>query len=105
MQKQNQVYRRLAYNRATIFSARSKRAHVVQSSGTLAPVVVTKCDCCQRSRVSTNNSIYTGFDRDGSRTGTFVEATANNPQPLEQTRQFGPRLANKVFKLFFLDGL
>jgi len=41
--------------------------------------------------VFTNNANYTGFGGNGSRTGTFAGAGANNPSPLNQAPAFdGP---------------
>ncbi len=39
--------------------------------------------------VFTNNANYTGFGGNGSRTGTFTGAGANNPLPLKQAPAFG----------------
>jgi hypothetical protein len=40
--------------------------------------------------VYTNNANYTGFGGNGTRTGTFAGAGANNPQPLANAPPFGP---------------
>ncbi|HEV2047170.1 MAG TPA: hypothetical protein VGQ95_11310 [Chthoniobacterales bacterium] len=40
--------------------------------------------------VFTNHPNYTGFGGNGSRTGTFAGAGANNPQPLSNAPPFGP---------------
>ena len=42
------------------------------------------------ANVFTNNPNYTGFGGNGSRTGTFGGAGANNPQPLNQAPPIGP---------------
>ena len=42
------------------------------------------------ANVFTNNPNYTGFGGNGSRTGTFAGAGANNPQPLNQAPPIGP---------------
>ena len=43
-----------------------------------------------QANVFTNNPNYTGFGGNGSRTGTFAGAGANNPQPLNQAPPIGP---------------
>src|SRR5207248_10961275 len=40
--------------------------------------------------VYTNNANYTGFGGNGTTTGTFAGAGANNPQPLASAPPFGP---------------
>jgi hypothetical protein len=40
--------------------------------------------------VYTNNANYTGFGGNGTTTGTFAGAGANNPQPLANAPPFGP---------------
>jgi len=40
--------------------------------------------------VYTNNANYTGFGGNGSTTGTFAGAGANDPQPLSSAPPFGP---------------
>jgi hypothetical protein len=40
--------------------------------------------------VYTNNANYTGFGGNGTTTGTFAGAGANNPQPLSSAPPFGP---------------
>src|SRR6266699_2564514 len=40
--------------------------------------------------VYTTNANYTGFGGNGSTTGTFAGAGANNPQPLSSAPLFGP---------------
>jgi hypothetical protein len=40
--------------------------------------------------VYTNNANYTGFGGNGTTTGTFAGAGANNPQPLSNAPPFGP---------------
>jgi hypothetical protein len=41
------------------------------------------------AEVYTNNANYTGFGGNGTRTGTFAGAGANNPLPLDQAPPFG----------------
>ena len=42
------------------------------------------------AEVYTNNANYTGFGGNGTTTGTFAGAGANNPLPLDQAPPFGP---------------
>ena len=42
------------------------------------------------AQVYTNNANYTGFGGNGTTTGTFAGAGANNPLPLNQAPPFGP---------------
>jgi hypothetical protein len=42
------------------------------------------------AQVYTNNANYTGFGGNGTTTGTFAGAGANNPLPLSQAPPFGP---------------
>ena len=42
------------------------------------------------AEVYTNNANYTGFGGNGTTTGTFAGAGANNPLPLNQAPPFGP---------------
>jgi hypothetical protein len=42
------------------------------------------------AQVYTNNANYTGFGGNGTTTGTFAGAGANNPLPLDQAPPFGP---------------
>jgi len=44
--------------------------------------------------VYTNNANYTGFGGNGTTTGTFAGAGANNPQPLASAPPFGPPTAS-----------
>jgi hypothetical protein len=44
----------------------------------------------QPAQVYTNNANYTGFGGNGTTTGTFAGAGANNPQPLASAPPFGP---------------
>ena len=46
--------------------------------------------------VFTNNANYTGFGGNGTTTGTFAGAGANNPQPLANAPPFGPASPAKV---------
>ena len=42
------------------------------------------------AEVYTNNANYTGFGGNGTRTGTFAGAGANDPLPLDEAPPFGP---------------
>ena len=46
--------------------------------------------------VYTNNANYSGFGGNGTTTGTFAGAGANNPQPLSNAPPFGPASPAKV---------
>ena len=68
----------LAANSVTIFN------NVVVTIGGSKPADVTP------DSLAKPNANYTGFGGNGSTTGTFGGAGANNPQPLSSTPPFGP---------------